>query len=48
LDIQPRNDILSITIREDRNGPIMTSMLRTKEEIEVNKPKIKEAYEKIK
>jgi hypothetical protein len=48
LDIQPRNDILSITIREDRNGPIITSMPRTKKEIEVTKPKIKEVYEKIK
>jgi hypothetical protein len=40
LDIQPRNDILSITIREDRNG--------AHHEIETTKPKIKEVYEKIK
>jgi hypothetical protein len=48
LDIQPRNDILSISIREDRNEPTITSILRTKEEIEVAKLEIKEAYEKIK
>jgi hypothetical protein len=48
LDIQPRNDVLSISIRKDKSGPVITYVIRTKEEIEVTKSKIKEAYEKIK
>jgi hypothetical protein len=48
LYIQPRTDTLSISIRENRREPTITSIIRTKKEIGVAKPKIKEAYEKIK
>jgi Domain of unknown function (DUF5655) len=48
LDIQPRKDSLTISLRKSRSEPIITQIAKTAKEIENVKPQIAEAYEKIK
>src|SRR5437660_9193283 len=48
LDIQPRKDSLTISLRKGRNESIINHTVKTVEDIENVKPQIAEAYEKIK
>jgi predicted transport protein len=48
LDIQPQKDSLAISLRKSRSEPSINYTIKTTEEIENVKPKIAEAYEKIK
>ena len=48
LDIQPRKDSLTISLRKSRSEPIITQIAKTAKEIENVKPQIAEAYEKMK
>ena len=48
LDIQPKKDSLTISLRKSRNESIITHRVKTVEDIENVKPQIVEAYEKIK
>lgn len=48
LDIQPKKDYISISIRKSRNEPVINRTIRVVVEIEDLKPQISEAYEKIK
>ena len=48
LDIQPRKDSLTISLRKSRSEPIITQIAITAKEIENVKPQIAEAYEKMK
>jgi predicted transport protein len=48
LDIQPKKDSLTISLRKSRNEPPTNRTVKTVEDIEDFKPKIAEAYEKIK
>lgn len=48
LDIQPKKDYISISIRKSRNEPVSNRTIRVVVEIEDLKPQISEAYEKIK
>ena len=48
LDIQPQKDSLAISLRKSRSEPGINYTIKTTEEIENVKPKIAEAYEKIK
>jgi predicted transport protein len=48
LDIQPRKDSLTISLRKSRNESTTNHTVKTAEDIENVKPQIAEAYEKIK
>ena len=48
LDIQPRKDSLTISLRKSRNESTTDHTAKTVEDIENVKPQIAEAYEKIK
>lgn len=48
LDIQPRKDYLTISLRRSRNESTTDHTVKTVEDIEKVKPQIAEAYEKIK
>ena len=48
LDIQPKNDSLTISLRRSRNESTTNHTVKTIEEIENVKAQIAEAYEKIK
>ena len=48
LDIQPKMDSLTISLRKSRNESIITQTIKTVEDIENVKPQIVEAYKKIK
>ena len=48
VDIQPRKDSLAISLRKSTTEPIISHMVKNLEDIENVKPKIAEAYEKIK
>jgi len=48
LDIQPRKDSLTISLRKSRNESTTDHMVKTIEDMENVKPQIAEAYEKIK
>jgi hypothetical protein len=48
LDIQPQKDCLTITLRKSRSESTINHTVKSIEEIESVKPKIAEAYEKIK
>lgn len=48
LDIQPKKDSLTISLRKSRNESIITQTIKTVEDIENVKPQILEAYKKIK
>ncbi|HET7344241.1 MAG TPA: DUF5655 domain-containing protein [Nitrososphaeraceae archaeon] len=48
LDIQPKKDSISISLRKSRNESITNHTVKTVEEIENVKPQIAEAFEKIK
>jgi predicted transport protein len=48
LDIQPKKDSLTISLRKSRNESIITQTIKTVEDIENVKPQIVEAYKKIK
>jgi hypothetical protein len=48
LDIQPRKDSLTISLRKSRNESTTNHTVKTAEDIENIKPQIAEAYEKIK
>ena len=48
LDIQPKMDSLTISLRKSRNESIITQTIKTVEDIENVKPQILEAYKKIK
>jgi predicted transport protein len=48
LDIQPRKDSLTISLRKSRNESTTDHTVKTVEDIENVKPQIAEAYEKIK
>ena len=46
LDIQPKKDSLTISLRKSRNESIITQTIKTVEDIENVKPQIVEAYKK--
>jgi predicted transport protein len=48
LDIQPKRDSLTISLRKSRSESIMIQTVNTIEDIDNVKPQIVEAYEKIK
>jgi predicted transport protein len=48
LDIQPRKDSLTISLRKSRNESITNHTAKTVKDIENVKPQIAEAYKKIK
>src|SRR5919109_475155 len=48
LDIQPKKDSLTISLRKSRNESIITHRVKTVEDIEGVKPQIAEAYKNIK
>ena len=48
LDIQPRKDSLTISLRKSRNESTTDHTAKTVEDMENVKPRIAEAYEKIK
>jgi predicted transport protein len=48
LDIQPRKDSLTISLRKSRNESTTDHTAKTVEDIENVKPQIAEAYKKIK
>ena len=48
LDIQPRKDSLTISLRKSRNESPIDHTVKTVQDIENVKPQIAEAYEKIK
>jgi predicted transport protein len=48
LDIQPRKDSLTISLRKSRNESTTDHIAKTVQDIENVKPSIAEAYEKIK
>jgi predicted transport protein len=48
LDIQPKKDSLTISVRRSRNEPATNHIVKTVEDIENVKPQITEAYEKVK
>jgi predicted transport protein len=48
LDIHPRKDSLTISLRKSRNESTTNHTAKTVEDIENVKPQIAEAYEKIK
>ena len=48
LDIQPKWDSLTISLRKSRSESIMIQTVKTIEDIDNVKPQIVEAYEKIK
>jgi hypothetical protein len=48
LDIQPKRDSLTISLRKSRSESIMIQTVKTIEDIDNVKPQIVEAYEKIK
>ena len=48
LDIQPRKDYLTISLRRSRNESTTDYTVKTVEDIEKVKPQIAEAHEKIK
>jgi hypothetical protein len=48
LDIQPRRDCLTISLRKGRNESSINYTVKTAEEIENVKPQIANAYEDIK
>jgi predicted transport protein len=48
LDIQPRKDSLTISLRKSRNESTTDYTVKTVEDMENAKPQIAEAYEKIK
>jgi predicted transport protein len=48
LDIQPRKDSLTISLRKSRNESTTDHTAKTVEDIEDVKPQIEEAYKKIK
>jgi Domain of unknown function (DUF5655) len=48
LDIQPKKDSLTISLRKSRNESATNHIVKTLENIEDFKPQIAEAYEKIK
>jgi hypothetical protein len=48
LDIQPKRDSLTISLRKSRSEAIMIQTVKTIEDIDNVKPQIVEAYEKIK
>src|SRR5919206_5001975 len=47
LDIQPRKDSLTISLRKSRNESTTDHIAKTVQDIENVKPQIAEAYEKI-
>ena len=48
LDIQPRKDSLTISLRKSRNESTTDNTVKTVEDMENVKPSIAEAYDKIK
>ena len=48
LDIQPRKDSLTISLRKSRNESTTDNTVKTVEDVENVKPSIAEAYDKIK
>jgi predicted transport protein len=48
LDIQPKRDSLTISLRKSKSESIMIQTVKTIEDIDNVKPQIVEAYEKIK
>jgi hypothetical protein len=48
LDIQPKRDTLTISLRKSRTESIMIQTVKTIEDIDNVKPQIVESYEKIK
>ena len=48
LDIQPRKDSLTISLRKSRSESTTDHIVKTVEDMENVKPQIAEAYEKIK
>src|SRR5919202_4733450 len=48
LDIQPRNDSLTISLRKSRNESTTDHTVKTVQGVENVKPQIAEAYKKIK
>ncbi|HEY7570285.1 MAG TPA: hypothetical protein VH796_02845 [Nitrososphaeraceae archaeon] len=48
LDIQPKRDSLTISLRKSKSESIMIQTVKTIEDIDNAKPQIVEAYEKIK
>jgi predicted transport protein len=48
LDIQPRKDSLTISLRKSRSESTTNHTVKTVEDLENVKPQIAEAYEKIK
>ena len=48
LDIQPRKDSLTISLRKSRNESTTDHIVKTVQDIENVKPQIAEAYKKIK
>jgi predicted transport protein len=48
LDIQPRKDSLTISLRKSRNESVITQTVKTAQDIENVKPQIVDAYQKIK
>ena len=47
LDIQPKNDYISISMRKSRNEAVTNHTVKLVKEIENIKPQISEAYENI-
>jgi predicted transport protein len=48
LDIQPKKDSMTISLKKSRNEPITNHTVKTQEDMENIKPLIAESYEKIK
>ncbi|HEY7110510.1 MAG TPA: DUF5655 domain-containing protein [Nitrososphaeraceae archaeon] len=48
LDVQPRNDSITLSIRRGRNEPETTYSIKTKQEFEDVSKEIRRAYEMIK
>jgi hypothetical protein len=48
LDIQPKRDSLTISLRKSKSESIMIQTVKTIEDIDNVKPQIVEAYERIK
>ena len=48
LDIQPKKDSLTISLRKGRNEPTINYTVKTAQDIENIKPQIANAYENIK
>lgn len=48
LDIQPKKDSLTISLRKSRNESIINHTVKTAEDVENIKPRIADAYENIK